>query len=125
MNCPSERAAEAMEQLLALRGAGSAGLLRGACAQADMDARYAALTGKEPPRVGSLYPLLHGERGRCGRVPIRWCCCACSMRSKPCSRRNRHGGWIDLLYSWGQAPLELDEMPVQQFVAQFVRNAAP
>jgi hypothetical protein len=30
-----------------------------------------------------------------------------------------------LMYAWGQAPLELDEMPVQQFVAQFVRNAAP
>ena len=29
----------------------------------------------------------------------------------------------ELLYNWGQAPHEVDAMPVQRFVAQFVRNA--
>jgi hypothetical protein len=30
-----------------------------------------------------------------------------------------------LLYDWGQLPQQMDAMPVQKFIAQFVRNAPP
>ncbi len=48
----AQRAAEAMDKLLALRGTVPPGLCP-AFAQADMDARYAVLAGKEPPRVAA------------------------------------------------------------------------
>ena len=32
---------------------------------------------------------------------------------------------MSMLYEWGQSPARMDRMPVQQFVAQFVRNAPP
>jgi hypothetical protein len=116
------RAAEAMDKLLALRGAVPPGLCP-AFAQADMDARFAALAGKDPPRVSSLYPFCTDvvDAGQSfPRVLLRLLDAVEAIFTPQQARR------LDLLmYSWGQAPLELDEMPVQQFVAQFVRNAAP
>jgi hypothetical protein len=117
-----ERAAEAMEKLLALRGAVPPGLCL-AFAQADMDARFAALTGKDPPRVSSLYPYCTNVVDAGQSFPLvllRVFDAVEALFTPQQARRLDH-----LLYSWGQAPLELDEMPVQQFVAQFVRNAAP
>jgi hypothetical protein len=31
----------------------------------------------------------------------------------------------EMLYEWGQSPEKMDGMPVQKFIAQFVRNAPP
>ena len=117
-----ERAAEAMEKLLLLRGAVPPGLCA-AFAQADMDARYAALAGKDPPRVSSLYPHCTNvvDAGQSYPLVLLRLLEAVEAMFTPQQARR-----LDLLlYSWGQAPQELDEMPVQQFVAQFVRNAAP
>jgi hypothetical protein len=117
-----ERAAEAMQALLALRGAVPPGFCA-AFAQADLDARYAALAGRNPPRVSSLYSYCTRDvdAGQSfPRVLLRLLDAVEAMFTPQQARR-----LDDLLYSWGQAPLELDEMPVQQFVAQFVRNAAP
>ena len=117
-----ERAAEAMEKLLLLRGPVPVGLCK-AFAQADLDARYAALAGKEPPRVCSLYPYCTNviDAGVSFPLVLLRLLDAVEAMFTPLQARR-----LDLLlYSWGQAPRELDQMPVQQFVAQFVRNAAP
>jgi hypothetical protein len=117
-----ERAAEAMEKLLLLRGPVPVGFCK-AFAQADMDARYAALAGKDPPRVSGLYPYCTNVVDAGVSFPLvllRLLDAVEAMFTPQQSRRLDH-----LMYAWGQAPLELDEMPVQQFVAQFVRNAAP
>jgi hypothetical protein len=118
----TERAAEAMQKLLELRGAVPPGLCA-AFAQADMDARYAALAGKEPPRVGSLYGFCTNvvDAGQSFPLVLLRLLDAVEAMFTPQQVRRLD----DLLYSWGQAPLALDDMPVQQFVAQFVRNAAP
>jgi hypothetical protein len=118
----TERAAEAMQKLLELRGAVPPGLCA-AFAQADMDARYAALAGKEPPRVGSLYAFCTNvvDAGQSFPLVLLRLLDAVEAMFTPLQVRRLD----ELLYSWGQAPLELDDMPVQQFVAQFVRNAAP
>ena len=117
-----QRAAEAMEKLLLLRGPVPAGLCA-AFAQADLDARYAALAGKDPPRVHSLYPYCTNVVDAGVSYPLVLLRLLEAVEALFTPQQARR---LDLLlYSWGQAPLELDEMPVQQFVAQFVRNAAP
>jgi hypothetical protein len=118
----AERAAEAMQKLLALRGPVPAGLCA-AFAQADLDARYAALAGKEPPRVSSLYPYCTNVVDAGGPFPLVLVRLLDAVEAIFTPQQARR--LDNLLYTWGQAPLELDEMPVQQFVAQFVRNAAP
>jgi hypothetical protein len=118
----AERAAEAMEKLLLLRGPVPAGLCT-AFAQADLDARYAALAGKEPPRVSSLYPYCTNVVDAGGPFPLVLVRLLDAVEAIFTPQQARR--LDNLLYTWGQAPLELDEMPVQQFVAQFVRNAAP
>jgi hypothetical protein len=118
----AERAAEAMEKLLLLRGPVPAGF-SAAFAQADMDARYAALAGKEPPRVSSLYPYCTNVVDAGGPFPLVLVRLLDAVEAIFTPQQARR--LDNLLYTWGQAPLELDEMPVQQFVAQFVRNAAP
>jgi hypothetical protein len=117
-----ERAAEAMEKLLLLRGPVPSGF-SAAFAQADMDARYAALAGKDPPRISSLYPWCTNVADAGGPFPLVLVRLLDAVEAIFTPQQARR--LDNLLYSWGQAPLELDEMPVQQFVAQFVRNAAP
>lgn len=118
----ADRAAEAMHKLLAMRGAVPAGLSP-AFAQGDIDARFAALTGKPPPRVSSLYPYLTDEIDAGESLPLvllRLLDAVEALFTPQQARRLDH-----LMHSWGLAPQELDAMPLQQFVAQFVRNAAP
>jgi len=117
-----EQAATAMQQLLAIRGAFPPGLPP-ALAQADMDARFAALTGKDPPRLSSLYAQCTAEVDAGESLPmvlLRLLNAVEALFTPQQARRLDH-----LMYSWGQKPQELDDMPVQQFVAQFVRNVAP
>ncbi|MEO8306995.1 MAG: hypothetical protein ABI616_03020 [Pseudomonadota bacterium] len=116
------RAAKAMEELLLLRGAVPQGLCA-AFAQADLDARFAALTGKDPPRVSSLYSYCTNvvDAGESFPLTLLRLLEAVEAIFTPQQARRLD----NLLYAWGQAPLELDAMPVQRFVAQFVRNAAP
>jgi hypothetical protein len=124
-------AAQTMQQLLALRG-GSADRLLAALAQADMAARAAIITGAAPASVSSLY----AECATVQRTAVtpdlvagadayydslhRLHLAVEQLFTLTQSRR------IDtLLHSWLQQPGELDAMPVQKFVAQFVRNAPP
>jgi hypothetical protein len=124
---PPRTAARAMQQLLALRGVttATATALLDAIADADVAARHAALTGHQPPLVGSLYLLCTQELALEGSDSLR---SALLRLYVVCEKlfTLTHMRRIDaLLYEWGQAPTQLDAMPVQKFIAQFVRNAPP
>jgi hypothetical protein len=120
---PPRTAARAMQQLLAIRGVSTANALTDALADADVVARLAALTGQPPPLVGRLYPhctaalSLEGSDSQRSSLLRLYVVCE-KMFTLTHMRR------IDeLLYEWGQSPAQMDGMPVQKFIAQFVRNA--
>jgi hypothetical protein len=114
-------ATRVMRGLLALRGAQAEALLS-ALAEADVAARLAALAGKEPPRLAALYPYCTPKTAAEGSESLetalqRLYVAASRIFSLTQMRR------IDALcFQWKQHPELLDAMPVQQFVARWVRN---
>ena len=122
---PPRTAARAMQQLLAIRGVVTANALTEALADADVAARHAALTGQPPPVMGGLYPLCTQELAIEGSDSLR----AALLRLYVVCEKMftlTHMRRIDeMLYEWGQSPEKVDGMPVQKFIAQFVRNAPP
>ncbi|MFO1505233.1 MAG: hypothetical protein U1F39_15705 [Steroidobacteraceae bacterium] len=122
---PPRTAARAMQQLLAIRGVAAANSLTEALADADVAARQAALTGKPPPVVGTLFALCGADLALDGSDSLR---SALLRLYTVCEKlfTLTHMRRIDeLLFEWGQSPRQLDSMPVQKFIAQFVRNAPP
>lgn len=122
---PPRTAALAMQKLAALRGCQATTALFESLADADVAARHAALTGRDPPQVASLYPLCTADLDSAGSESIR---AALLRLYEVCEKMFTltHMRRLDeLLYAWGQAPQEIDAMPIQRFVAQFVRNAPP
>jgi len=120
---PPRTAARAMQQLLALRGGAVAAQLLEALADADVAARAAALSGAEPPLVSSLYSLCTPELDSAGSDSIRAALLRLFQVCEQMFTLTHMRRLDDLLYNWGQAPQEIDAMPVQRFIAQFVRNA--
>jgi hypothetical protein len=114
-----------MQQLLAIKGVTTANALTEALADADVAARHAALTGKPPPVMGGLFPLCTQELALEGSDSLR----AALLRLYVVCEKMftlTHMRRIDeMLYDWGQSPEKVDGMPVQKFIAQFVRNAPP
>lgn len=121
---PVTTAARVMQKLAALRDV-TADRLLAQLAVADEVARLAAITGKPPPTVSTLYP--HSIAGVTG--------VADASLVESLQRLNRacdalftltHMRRIDQqCATWADDPATLDAMPVQQFVARFVRNAPP
>lgn len=121
---PAATAAKTMRALLAQRG-GHADDLLAALAEADIEARLAALVGRAPPVMASLYP--HCTPGIATE----------GTESLPAALRRlyiaaqkiftlTHMRRIDKqCFAWSERPAAVDEMPVQQFIAGFVRNAPP
>jgi hypothetical protein len=103
----------------------TANALTEALADADVAARHAALTGKPPPTMGGLYPLCTQELALEGSDSLR----ASLLRLYVVCEKMftlTHMRRIDeMLYEWGQSPEKVDDMAVQKFIAQFVRNAPP
>lgn len=122
---PPEKAARAMRQLLAQRGCAAADALVDALAAADVAARHAALAGTVPPVVGSLYPLCTPALALPGSESIRAALLRLFRICEQFFTLTQMRRLDELLYSWGQAPQDIDAMPVQKFIAQFVRNAPP
>ena len=122
---PPRSAARAMQQLLAIRGVKDADALTEALADADVVARQAALTGHQPPVMGSLYPHCSEALSLPGSQSLR----AALLRLYAVCEKLftlTHMRRIDeMLYEWGQSPQQIDGMAVQKFIAQFVRNAPP
>lgn len=120
---PPRTATSAMQQLVEMRGCLAAGPLLAALADADVAAREAVLIGRLPPQMVNLYPLCTAELALPGSESMR---AALLRLFQICERMFTltHMRRLDeLLYNWGQAPHEIDDMPVQKFIAQFVRNA--
>jgi hypothetical protein len=117
-------ATRAMQQLLAQRG-GRADALLAALAQADIDARMAALSGKPPPTLQSLYVHCMPECAAAGSDTLPG---AMQRLYLACERifTLTHMRRINLqFHKWSAEPAVIDAMPVQQFIARFIRNAPP
>jgi hypothetical protein len=122
---PARTAALAMQQLVAARGFTAAATLFDALADADVAARQAALSGTAPPTVATLYPLCTPALATAGSESLRAALLRLYQICEQFFTLTHMRRLDELLAEWGQAPEQLDTMPVQRFVAQFVRNAPP
>jgi hypothetical protein len=115
------QATRVMRELLALRN-GRADALLAALAEADVVARRAVLAGKDPPRLEDLYRYCTADIAAAGAEALepalqRLYVAADKLFTLTQMRR------IDALcFEWKEHPEELDAMPVQQYVARWVRN---
>jgi len=121
---PAATATRAMQQLLALRG-GRADALLAQLAAADIEARQASLSGRTPPTLGSLYPYCAPDSTAEGSDAMlaamqRLYTAAAQIFTLTHMRR-----LDEQFHKWSAAPQDIDQMPVQQFVARFIRNAPP
>jgi hypothetical protein len=113
------QATRVMRELLAVRGARADALLA-ALAEADIAARRAMLAGTEPPRLASLYPHCQvdgvGEQSFEAALKRLY---QAADRIFTLTQMRR----IDAqCFEWKERPELLDVVPVQQFVARWVRN---
>ena len=122
---PPRTASRAMQQLLALRGVTRADALLDALADADVAARHAALTGHQPQVVGSLYPLCTAQLALEGSESLRSALLRLYVVCEKMFTLTHMRRIDEMLFEWGQSPRQVDAMPVQKFIAQFVRNAPP
>ena len=122
---PPRTASSAMQQLVEMRGCLAAGALLSALADADVAAREAVLVGKLPPQMISLYPLCTPALALPGSESIRAALLRLYQICEQFFTLTHMRRLDELLYNWGQAPHQIDDMPVQKFIAQFVRNAPP
>jgi hypothetical protein len=116
------QAARVMRELLAVRG-GRADALLAALADADIAARRAMLAGTGPPRLASLYPHcigagLAGTAGDSFEAALKRLYQAADRIFTLTQMRR-----IDAqCFEWKERSELLDSVPVQQFVARWVRN---
>ena len=90
-----------------------------------MAARQAALSGAAPPLVSGLYPLCKPALAAAGSESLRAALLRLYQVCEQLFTLTHMRRLDELLYAWGQAPEQIDTMPVQRFIAQFVRNAPP
>jgi hypothetical protein len=115
-------AARAMRDLLSLRGLYADALVQ-ALAEADIVARYAMLAGQAPPTLASLYQHCTRDMAAPGAdsldAALKALVAAAEKIFTPTQARR-----IAALGEQVRAqPTRFDAMPVQQFIAGFVRNA--
>lgn len=122
---PPRTAARAMQQLLAIRGITGADALTEALADADVVARLAAITGQQPPVVGSLYPQCAAQLSLEGSDSLKASLLRLYVVCEKVFTLTHMRRIDEMLFDWGQSPQHVDAMPVQKFIAQFVRNAPP
>lgn len=116
-------AAALMSSLIGVEN-GSQSLLLRALAKGDADARLAVMKGTPPPVVGGLYAHCDGialaPGGRPEQAFGRLASAIEGMWGPAQVRR-----LLEQIDLWIATPEELDTMPLQRFVAQFVRNSPP
>jgi hypothetical protein len=114
------QAVRVMRELLAVRG-GRADTLLAALADADIAARRAMLAGTAPPRLASLYGHCTGLAGTGSdsfEAALKRLYQAADRIFTLTQMRR-----IDAqCFEWKERPELLDGVPVQQFVARWVRN---
>jgi hypothetical protein len=119
---PTDVAALLMARLTMSRGEAPLAVLQ-ALARADAEARHALLTGIAPPPVSSLY--MHCPQGPQGGMDFNAALRRLMKAAEALFTPTQALRLDELLASWEDEPATLDEMPVQRFVAQFIRNAPP
>lgn len=115
-------AVRAMRELLALRGV-RADRFTERLAAADIAARSAMLHGTPPPVLASLYACCTDDLpgSEAPDVALRRLYLAAERLFT-----NTHMRRLDRqCFAWSEQPATIDQMPVQQFIASFVRNAPP
>lgn len=115
-------AARAMQALLALRELRADALLA-ALAEADIVARYAVIAGQAPPKLASLYPHCTRDIDAPGSESLEAALKALIAVTVKVFTPTQTRRIARLCKGWREDPASLDAMPVQQFVAGFVRNA--
>jgi len=115
------QATRVMHELLALRG-GRADRLFQELAAADIAARYAVLAGQDPPRVSLLYPECTSETAAQGSESLESALKRLYVAADRIFTLTQMRGIDALCFEWKQNPESLDAMPVQKFVARWVRN---
>jgi hypothetical protein len=115
------QATQVMCALLALRG-GQADALLAAIAEADITARLAVLTGKEPPLLAVLYPYCNAKTAAEGSDSHESALKRLYVAASRIFTVTQMRRIDELVYQWKQQPERLDAVPVQQFVARWVRN---
>jgi 2-methylcitrate dehydratase len=116
-----QEATRVMCALLALRG-GKADTLLAALAEADIAARLAALTGKQPPELAGLYPYCTAKTAAEGSESLETAMKRLYVAANRVFTVTQMRRIDELCFQWKQQPELLDAMPVQQFVARWVRN---
>jgi hypothetical protein len=119
---PAATAVRAMQQLLALAG-GRADAVLAQLADADIEARMASLSGRAPPELHTLYVHCTADIAASGSDSLD----AAMRRLYGAAEKIftlTHMRRIDeQLHQWHADPASIDRMPVQAFVARFIRNA--
>ena len=115
------RAAEVMRALLALQGY-AADALVAALAQADIVARLAALTGQAPPQIASLYAHCTRDLDARGSDSLLSALRRLYLAAERIFTLTHMRRINKQCLEWKENPSVLDQMPVQQFVASFIRN---
>jgi hypothetical protein len=120
---PAATAAHVMQQLLAQAG-GRADALLGALAEADIVARMAALTGAPPPELASLY--VHCAAANVtGSETLNTAMTRLYTIAEKVFTLTHMRRINQMFHQWSADPTRIDHMPVQAFVARFVRNMPP
>jgi hypothetical protein len=120
---PADTAARAMQQLLALAG-GRADALLAALAEADMEARMASLAGRAPPELGTLYRHC-AEIAAAGSETLEGAMRRLYLAAERIFTLTHMRRIDEQFHKWSADPAGIDRMPVQMFVARFIRNAPP
>jgi hypothetical protein len=118
----ADNAARAMRELLALRGVSADALVQ-ALAQSDLVARYAVLAGQPPPTLATLYQHCTRDIQAPGAESLDAALAAVRAAADRLFTPNHARRIAALCEQLRADPPLLDAMPVQQYVAGFVRNA--
>jgi hypothetical protein len=121
---PAATATRAMQQLLALAGARADALLA-ALAEADIAARLASLSGKPPPVLDALYVHCTADIASSGSETLEGAMLRLYRAAEKVFTLTHMRRIDEQFHMWTAAPTGIDSMPVQQFVARFIRNAPP
>jgi hypothetical protein len=115
-------AARAIRGLLALRGVQADALVQ-ALAEADIVARYALLAGQVPPTLSSLYQHCTRDIAAPGSDSLEGALLALQAAAEKIFTPTQARRIAGLCQQVRAQPASLDAVPVQQYIAGFVRNA--
>jgi len=121
---PAATATRAMQGLLALRG-GRADALLAALAEADIEARLASLGGRSPPAMSSLYAHCTPDIAASGSESLDGAMRRLYLAAEQIFTLTHMRRINEQFHKWSAQPADIDAMPVQVFVARFIRNAPP